>query len=114
MDADNQLCLISSQTEINGRVTGDQQLAVEGTVEGAISLDNKLSVRESGEIIAEIEAHSVVVEGIVDGDIVADDLVVLVAGCEVTGNIRTPRIEIEEEAEFKGNIDMDVSLSETE
>ena len=64
--------------------------------------------------MAEIDADSVTVEGTLDGDIVAQETVRLMPGCEVTGNIRAPRINIEEGAMFKGNIDMDVDLPETE
>ena len=48
------------------------------------------------------------VRGKLNGDVVAHEVVTLEAGSVVTGNIRAPRIIIEEGARFKGNIDMDV------
>jgi cytoskeletal protein CcmA (bactofilin family) len=64
--------------------------------------------------VAESTSNSATIEGTLDGDIVARDTVRLAPGCNVTGNIRAPRINIEEGAQFKGNIDMDVDLPDVE
>ena len=107
-------CTIGPGIAINGRLTGDQEVTVEGRVEGTVALDSHLVVAEQGEVVAEVEVDSITVEGTLDGDIVAEDTVRLMPDCNVTGNIRAPRINIEEGAMFKGNIDMDVELPERE
>ena len=107
-------CTIGPGISINGRLTGDEEVTVEGRVEGTVSLDSHLVVAEDGTVVAEIDVDSITVQGTLDGDIVARDTVRLTPGCNVTGNIRAPRINIEEGAMFKGNIDMDVELPETE
>lgn len=106
----NDPSVISKDVSINGRITGDKSLSVEGRLEGQVSLGNELHVLETGEVEAEIEADTITIEGVLDGDVVARQIVRLVSGCRVTGNIQTPRIEIDENADFKGNIDMDVSV----
>lgn len=105
-------CTIGHGITINGRLTGDEDVTVEGRVEGTVSLDSHLLVAEDGTVVAEIDVDSITVEGTLDGDIVASDTVRLAPGCNVTGNIRAPRINIEEGALFKGNIDMDVDMPE--
>lgn len=106
-------CTIGPGITVNGRLTGDEDVTVEGRVDGTVSLNSQLMVAEQGEVVAEIDCESVTVEGTLDGDIVAQDTVRLRPGCNVTGNIRAPRINIEEGAMFKGNIDMDVDLPDT-
>lgn len=107
-------CLIGPGITVNGRLTGDADVSVEGRVEGTVSLNSHLAVAEDGTVVAEIDVDSVTVEGTVDGDIVAQETVRLEPGCNVTGNIRAPRVNIEEGASFKGNIDMDVDLPDVD
>lgn len=103
-------CTIGPEIRINGRVSGDEEVVVQGTIEGTITLNNHLLVDDGGRVVAEVEANSVSVRGHLEGDVVAQDIVQLLDGCTVTGNIRAPRITIEEGAKFKGNIDMDVAM----
>jgi len=107
-------CSIGPGITVNGRLTGDADVTVEGRVEGTVSLNSHLAVADEGTVVAEIDADSVTIEGTLDGDIVAQETVRLAPGCHVTGNIRAPRINIEEGAKFKGNIDMDVDLPDVE
>ena len=107
-------CTIGSNIQVSGRVSGDGDVHVHGTVEGEISLANNLHVEEDGRGVAEVEAQTVTVRGHLEGDVVARDLVTLVDGSTVTGTIRSPRINIEEGARFRGDIDMDVSMPEVE
>jgi cytoskeletal protein CcmA (bactofilin family) len=106
--AQPEACVIGATTAVNGRLSGDQPVTVFGRVEGAIQLANHLHVAEGGQVIAEIEAKTLTVRGALSGDVVAHELVTLQAGSVVTGNIRAPRIVIEEGARFKGQIDMDL------
>ncbi|MFW5967324.1 MAG: bactofilin family protein [Persicimonas sp.] len=103
-------CTIGPQVTINGRVTGDEEVTVQGTIEGTIALESRLVVDEGGRVVADVEADVIAVRGALEGDIVARQIVELRDGCTVTGTIRAPRINIEEGARFRGDIDMDVDL----
>jgi cytoskeletal protein CcmA (bactofilin family) len=107
-------CTIGPQITINGRLTGQEEVCVQGTLEGTVALDNRLVVDEGGRVVADVEADAVSVRGYLEGEIVARQVVQLLAGSTVTGNIRAPRINIEEGARFRGNIDMDVSMPESD
>ena len=103
-------CTIGSGIVVNGRLSGDEDVSVLGRIEGSITLSSHLSIENSGHVVADVEVQSISVNGTFNGNIVASTTVTLYSGCAVTGNIRAPRIIIEEGARFKGNIDMDVEL----
>ena len=100
--------VIGSSIVIDGEITGDEDLVVQGTVKGKISLKENLVVEGSGVIEADIETASVDVAGRVTGNIVATERVELKANCKVVGDIRSPRILIADGALFKGSVDMDL------
>lgn len=105
-------CTIGQGVAINGRLSGSDEVVVFGSIEGNVVLENLLTVEEGGRVVADIDVVSIVVRGEVSGEVVARDVIELQEGSKVTGNLRAPRIIIQEGARFKGNIDMDVQLSE--
>ena len=104
------MATIGAGIVVNGRLTGDEEVAVFGRIEGTITLSNRLVVEDGGVVVADIEAEAISIHGELNGNVVAKDVVTLHSGCIVTGNLRAPRVLIEEGARFKGNIDMDVDL----
>jgi len=105
--------VIGSSIVIDGEISGDEDLTIEGTVKGKIALRQSLYVEGSGVIEADIETANVEVSGQVTGNIAASDKVELKANCKVVGDIRAPRILIADGAAFKGNVDMEVGLRGT-
>ena len=106
-------CTIGQGVSVNGRLSGNDEVVVFGSIEGNVVLENVLTVEEGGRVVADIDVVSIVVRGQVNGEVVAHDVIELQEGCLVTGNLRAPRIIIQEGARFQGNIDMDVQLSES-
>ena len=100
--------VIGSSIVIDGEISGDEDLVIQGTVKGKIALKESLFVEASGVIEADIETANVEVSGSVTGNIAATEKVELKAACSVTGDIRAPRILIADGAVFKGSVDMDV------
>jgi cytoskeletal protein CcmA (bactofilin family) len=100
--------VIGSSIVIDGEISGDEDLVIQGTVKGKISLKESLYVEGSGVIEADIETANVEVSGQVTGNIAASDKVELKTDCKVVGDIRAPRILIADGAMFKGNVDMEV------
>jgi cytoskeletal protein CcmA (bactofilin family) len=99
-------CVVGAKTTIKGEVTGDEDVLVEGVVEGQIRISRDLRVAASGSVRATIEAQSVIVSGEVLGDCTAAVRVDIQATGKLTGNIRAPKIVIAEGAVFRGNSDM--------
>ena len=59
-----------------------------------------------------MELTDLVVHGQMNGDIVAEDRVTITSSAAVVGDIKAPRVVIEDGARFKGYIEMDVKLPE--
>jgi cytoskeletal protein CcmA (bactofilin family) len=108
--ADKEPCLIGSKIIIRGQVSGNQELVVEGRIEGRVALENRLTVEESGTIEADLEVVDASFKGEVKGDVTVSRSAVLHPTARVLGNIRAPRLVIEDGARFSGTVDMDVEL----
>jgi cytoskeletal protein CcmA (bactofilin family) len=100
------LCVIGPKTHIKGEVGGDEDVVVEGIIEGQVRITRDLRVSAGGSVRATVDAQSVIVSGEVIGDCTASQRVEIQATGRLTGNIRAPRIVIAEGALFKGTSDM--------
>ena len=99
---------IGQSIHIKGELTGNEDLTIEGKVEGKIFLkDHNLTIGANGKITAEIQAKTVMVVGEVNGNITADDKVEVAASGTMRGDIAAPRVVLADGAKFKGTIDMD-------
>lgn len=105
-------CVIGSAITIRGNLTGSEDLMVEGRIEGTVSLKNHLSIEESGVVEADIEVEDLTVKGTMKGDITAAQSVSILTNAKVVGNVRAPRVIIEDGARFRGSVEMDVQLPE--
>lgn len=99
--------LIGSSIVVDGEITGDEDLIVLGTVKGKIAVRESLIIEKSGVVEADIETQNVEVAGQVTGNIIATNKVDLKSECRVQGDIKAPRILIEDGASFRGNVDME-------
>lgn len=100
--------MIGPSIEIKGTVTGDEDLLIQGKVEGTVELgSHEVSVGQSGKVAADITAKVVRIDGEVAGDIRGHEKVVISKSGNVRGNIVAPRVTLEDGAIFKGSIDMD-------
>ena len=100
--------MIGPSIEIKGTVTGDEDLVIQGKVEGSVELGaHEVTVGESGKVNADITARTVRIDGEVAGDIRGNEKVVISKSGNVRGNIIAPRMTLEDGAIFKGSIDMD-------
>ena len=106
------LCVIGPKTSIKGEITGDEDVLVEGTVEGQIRINRDLRIGTGGTVKATVQAQSVVVSGELIGDCHASHRVEIQATGRLTGNIGAPRVVIAEGATFRGNSDMSVRRDE--
>jgi cytoskeletal protein CcmA (bactofilin family) len=99
---------IGQSIQIKGDLTGNEDLTIEGKVDGKINLkDHNLTIGANGKITAEIQAKTVMIIGEVVGNITADDKVEVAATGSMKGDIVAPRVVLADGARFKGSIDMD-------
>lgn len=105
-------CLIGPRMTVRGALVGEEDLVVEGRVEGNITLSGHLMIAEGGVVESDVEVETADIHGHVIGDVAAAVAITIHPGASVHGNLRAPRIVIEDGAHFKGGVDMDVDLPE--
>jgi cytoskeletal protein CcmA (bactofilin family) len=99
---------IGQSIQIKGELSGNEDLTIEGKVDGKIFLkDHNLTVGPNGRITADIHAKNVMVVGEVVGNITVDDKVEVAETGSMEGDIIGPRVVLADGAKFKGSIDMD-------
>jgi cytoskeletal protein CcmA (bactofilin family) len=99
---------LGASLHIKGEISGNEDLHVDGSVEGLIQLDDrKLTVGASAKVTADLVAREVVVYGSVKGNLRARDRIEIKKDGSVIGDLTTARIMIEDGAYFKGSIEID-------
>ena len=98
---------IGKSIVISGELSGDEDLTVEGQVDGKIALRNHvLTIGSNGRITAQVAAKSIIVFGHVTGNLIATEKVDIRESGSVEGDIVAPRVAIADGSHFRGSIDM--------
>jgi cytoskeletal protein CcmA (bactofilin family) len=105
---------LGSTLTIKGEIHGSEDLQINGSVDGPISLNgHRLTVGPSARLTSEVTAREAVVYGKVSGNLRARDRVEIKKDGVVTGDIMTSRISIEDGAYFKGHIEIERTKPQT-
>lgn len=100
------ITIIGSETIVSGNLEGDEDLTIEGRVEGSISLSKTLTVEVGGTVRADINVRNAVISGVLVGNVEAQESVHITEQGRVVGDISAPRVILVDGSSFKGNIDM--------
>jgi len=92
--------------KIIGEVSSDEELYLDGDLEGKLELRNRLTVGPNSTVNANIKANEVIVFGTIKGNVESESRVSLRTGASIVGDIKTAGIVIEDGAYFKGGIDI--------
>jgi cytoskeletal protein CcmA (bactofilin family) len=107
MAVENSQARIGKTIVISGEVKGSEDLIVDGRVEGTISLsESRLTIGPTANVAADLSARDILILGHVQGNVVASGRVELRAGCVVEGDIRALRLAVEDNAIFRGKVDL--------
>lgn len=107
MVVDNVPARIGKSIVISGEVKGSEDLIVDGRVEGTVRLsESRLTIGPNANVAADLSAKDVLILGQVKGNVVASGRVELRAGCCVEGDIRALRLAVEDNAIFRGKVDL--------
>ena len=99
--------VIGETLHFKGELSADEDLVIEGTVEGKINQGKCcLTVKPKGKLIANVNATKIFIEGTVEGDLAATVSVTVRESGVVNGNIVAPKVAITEGATFNGSIEM--------
>ena len=98
---------IGKSIAISGDLSGEEDLVIEGTVEGKVSLPNsQLTVGADGHVKAEVKAKAIVVIGRVAGNLQGTERIEIQATGIVEGDVTTPKLVVSEGAVLNGSIRM--------
>lgn len=104
---ENAVATIGKSILFKGELTGSEDLEVNGTVEGDVKLpDNTLTIGQTGLVKASISAKSILIVGKVKGDVTATERIELEASGIVEGDLRAPRLLVQEGAVMNGTVEM--------
>lgn len=107
MSTENGTARIGKTVVIRGELKGSEDLIVDGHLEGTISLsEGRLTIGPNAHVAADLTARDVLVMGKLQGNIVASGRVELRAGSTVEGDVRALRLAVEDNAVFRGKVDL--------
>jgi len=102
MNAPEIITILGKGSAFDGKLTFEGTVRIDGEFSGEIRTKGTLVVGESARVTAQIDAATVVVEGRVEGDIRATELVDLRGTAHTVGTIHCPSLEIQRGAVFDG------------
>jgi cytoskeletal protein CcmA (bactofilin family) len=106
--------VIGPSIHIDGDLRGEEDLLIEGEVNGTVQLrNNSLTIGAQGKVRADVYAHSIYVDGLMEGDLYGTERVHIRKSAQVRGNVTSPRVSLEDGAKFKGSIEMDPQAVQT-
>jgi len=104
--------IIGKSVTIQGDVMGEEDLYMDGVVEGTIMLpENRLTVGPNARVLADVQAREVVVFGLVEGNLRAAGRIELRESAIVKGDIFASRLSIEENANMRGRVDLSEAMT---
>lgn len=110
--ADRPTTWLGSSMHVKGDITGTEDLLIDGAVEGLIELDEgNVTVGKTAKLTTDIHARDVIVHGYVKGNVSARGRIEIRKGGAVIGNLTTAQITIEQDADFKGSIEINRSAT---
>lgn len=100
--------VIGPKISFKGELTGEEDLLIQGRVEGTIDLKgNHLTIGQQGVVKANLMAKTITIEGTVEGDLIGQERIEIKSSSNVKGNLIAARVTLEDGAKFRGSIDMD-------
>jgi len=109
----DQINLVGEGTVFEGTVRAESDVRASGRIVGTLEVEGKTMIAEEGEVEGEIIATNVEIAGQVQGEIHADERLVLKSTARVNGTIETDRLVVEEGAELTGECEMGTTISES-
>ncbi len=104
--ASEKMSVLPRSLRFKGELSADEDLLIQGSIEGVIRHTQRVTIGEEGSVKADITAQIIKVEGTVEGDLHAGKSVYVEQCGNVRGNIHSPSVCLVEGSNFNGSIDM--------
>jgi cytoskeletal protein CcmA (bactofilin family) len=102
----SQSSLVGKTLLIKGEIFSEDEILIEGKIQGKITVRNRVVIGRDGDVEAEIDARDVIIKGKVTGNVRGSQRVEIVSAGTLHGNISSPRVVIADSGFFEGNIEM--------
>lgn len=97
---------LGRETVFRGTMKFETSLKIDGTFEGEIDSEGFLYIEDGASVRADVRVGSVVVSGVVHGNIVAKDMLEMLSTGKVYGNVTTAKLKIADGVVFEGKCEM--------
>lgn len=102
----NNINLVGLGTEINGDITSNGDLRIDGTLIGNLTVKGKVVVGETGKIKGEISCKNSDISGTVEGKVTVQELLSIKSSAKISGDLYVGKLAIEPGSKFTGYCDM--------
>jgi len=106
LEAGSSQTVIGPKARFVGEVSGEEDVLVQGRLEGNVKVERRVTVAPSGEVRGDLHGRSVIVGGKVYGQIRASERAELLSTAAVEGNVNAPKVVIAEGAQLQGSVAM--------
>ncbi len=97
---------MGEEAVFNGSLSFEGTVRIDGRFEGQVTTQDTLIVGETGHLVADITAGTVVCKGKIDGTINATNRVEIHSSSQVVGTVKTPALNVEVGGVFDGQCEM--------
>lgn len=108
----NFLNIIGPGTKLKGDLVSEGDFRVDGTIEGHVTVKQRLVLGDGGSITGDIDARDATIAGHIKGNITVSETLVLKTNCKIDGDIATGKIVIESGASFNGRCSMNAHITQ--
>ncbi len=110
--AEGELSLIGSGTVVEGKITTEGSIRIDGTLVGDVLAKANAAIGASGVVKGTISAKNVTLSGRVKGTVMASEKLVLESKSVLQGDIKSVRLVVDEGAVFEGQCSMPAESAE--
>ena len=107
------ISIIGPGMTVTGDCETDGTIRVEGTVQGSVKAAKAVVIGRDGLVSGDVVTQDAVVSGRVQGTLTAESRLELQATCEIEGEVRTRRMQLEEGAVLNGTVHMGAATAST-
>lgn len=106
------ISIIGPGMKVIGDCETDGTIRIEGVVQGSVRAAKAVVIGKDGLVAGDVVTQDAVVSGRVKGTLTAESRLELQATCEIEGEVRTRRMQLEEGAVLNGTVEMGVASAD--
>jgi cytoskeletal protein CcmA (bactofilin family) len=108
----NDQAVLGNGLAVRGRVHGEGDLRIEGSIEGDVRVAGHLELAGQGSVTGRVEASAITVAGDLEGDVHTEGAVHIAAGGSLRGDVAAAELSLDEGGRFNGRVDAEFDLPE--